>query len=410
MSLRLLLLPILSAASVAIAATAPLTLGLTPEASVEYALKHNTSLSAARLAVEEARGRLNQSGRLSNPELDLEIQKKTRGRESSAMISLNQRFPLTGRLRLEKAVSRTLVAAAESEIRDAERKLAAEVRSASIKRITLREQNNLRSNQLSNIRELLMHLRKLVQSGECSPVDALQTELELNQLEIENLRLQAEDERLASELRTLLGASPQTQLQIIGALTPPKESAPVSPQNSSKRADIQAAQFKSEAARLSLSEQQARRLEDVSVGLSYTNEKTIDDPNPIQTDRMIGLRFSVPLPLWNRNSGRIQEASAAATKAEKELHSLQAQAAEEAFAAKRAMALYSKILSELDSSVLPKAQQLEEQLRNHHASGQTPLLEVLRARSRRLDLQGQRLDALRDYHLALIQHSCATNQ
>ena len=73
------------------------------------------------------------------------------------------------------------------------------------------------------------------------------------------------------------------------------------------------------------------------------------------------------------------------------------------------MDAYAKILSELDSKVLPQAAQLEEQLRASYSTGQTPLVEVLRARSRRLDLQRQRLDALRDYHLANIRHSSATN-
>ena len=74
------------------------------------------------------------------------------------------------------------------------------------------------------------------------------------------------------------------------------------------------------------------------------------------------------------------------------------------------MDAYAKILSELDSKVLPQATQLEEQLRASYSTGQTPLVEVLRARSRRLDLQRQRLDALRDYHLASIRHSSTTNQ
>jgi outer membrane protein TolC len=74
------------------------------------------------------------------------------------------------------------------------------------------------------------------------------------------------------------------------------------------------------------------------------------------------------------------------------------------------MDAYSKILVELDSKVLPRATQLEEQLQTSYSSGQTPLVEVLRARSRKLDLQRQRLDALRDYHCASIRYSAATNQ
>src|SRR5262245_54871871 len=78
----------------------------TVDAAADYAIKHNPVLAAARLRIEEARGRLQQSGRLSNPELELDFVRNTMGREGELGVSLMQRFPLTARLRHEKAVSR----------------------------------------------------------------------------------------------------------------------------------------------------------------------------------------------------------------------------------------------------------------------------------------------------------------
>lgn len=51
--------------------------------------------------------------------------------------------------------------------------------------------------------------------------------------------------------------------------------------------------------------------------------------------------------------------------------------------------------------------QVEEQLRTSYGTGQTPLTEVLRARSRRLELSQRRVDALRDYHLARVRYDAA---
>lgn len=381
---------------------------LTSDGAVAYAIKHNPSLAAARLSIEEARGRLQQSGRLSNPELELEFNKNTRSRESSASVVLMQRFPVTGRLRYEKAISRAQLSAAESEVRDAERKLSAEVRSLAVKLIALNEQRNLRSTQLANIHELSEFFRNLAATGEGSSTDALQVELESRQIEIEKLQLMAEEMALLGEFRVLLGTSANESPTVRGKLAAPSGTRKSS--DSDQRPDILAAKSRAEAAQLSVREQQARRLEDVGAGVSYSNERTIDDPNPIQTDKIIGLRFSLPLPLWNNNSGRIHEATAAAARAEKEVEATRLTASGEALSARNAMDAYSKILSELDSKVLPQAAQLEEQLRASYSTGQTPLVEVLRARSRRLDLQRQRLDALRDYHLAAIRHSSATNQ
>ena len=68
----------------------------------------------------------------------------------------------------------------------------------------------------------------------------------------------------------------------------------------------------------------------------------------------------------------------------------------------------AKLVGELDITLLPKAAQIEKQLRESYASGLTPLTEILRARDRRLSLERQRLDALRDYHLARVRHAAAT--
>ena len=403
MSLRPLFLPLFACVTSAFAAGVPLT----PDGAVAYALKHNPSLAAARLSIEEARGRLQQSGRLSNPELELEFNKNTRSRESSASVVLMQRFPVTGRLRYEKAISRAQLSAAESEVRDAERKLSADVRTVAVKLIALNEQRNLRSTQLANIHELSEFLSKLAATGEGSSSDALQVELESRQIEIEKLQLTAEETGLLGEFRILLGTPFNESPTVNGKLTPPSGNRKSS--DPAQRPDVLAAKSRAEAAQFVVREQQARRLEDIGAGVSYSNDRTIDDPNPIQTDRTIGFRFSLPLPLWNNNSGRIHEATAAAARAEKEVAVARLTAGAEVLSARNAMDAYAKILSELDSKVLPQAAQLEEQLRASYSTGQTPLVEVLRARSRRLDLQRQRLDALRDYHLANIRHSSATN-
>jgi outer membrane protein, heavy metal efflux system len=408
MSLRIFLFLICLLSGACITSALANSLPLTPESAVAYALKHNPSLAAARLGIEEARGRLKQSGRLSNPELELGFNKNTWSRESSANVVLMQRFPVTGRLRFEKAVSRAQLSAAESEVRDAERRLSADVRTLVVKLVALNQQRNLRSTQLATNQELFEFLRNLVATGEGSSTDALQVEQALRQIEIEKLQLTAEEMGLLGEFRILLG-TPATETPMVrGELTPPsvdrKSSDPVG------RPDILAAQSRAEAAQLTVRERQARRLDDVGAGISYQNERRIDDPNPVQTEQTIGLRFSISLPLWNTNSGRIYEATAAAHRAEKELAAVRLTAGAEVLAARNAMDAYSKILVDLDSKVLPRATQLEEQLQTSYSSGQTPLVEVLRARSRNLDLQRQRLDALRDYHLASIRYSAATNQ
>jgi cobalt-zinc-cadmium efflux system outer membrane protein len=384
------------------------SVSLSVEGAADYALKHNPTLAAARLRIEEARGRLQQSGRLSNPELELEFTRHTVGPEGSAGIALMQRFPLTSRLRHEKAVSRAELAAAEAEVRDAERKLAAEVRVAAVKLLALGGQRELRTKQLGNSRELSGFLLKRVEAGEASQVDASQVELESRQIEVENLMLAADEVVLLGELRPLLGVAGNDRITITGELPAPK--AIPSTTEVTGRPDILAAQSRAEAARSAVLEQRARRFEDFGIGASYSRERTLDVPEPVETEQVIGFRFSFPLPIWNNNSGRIREAEAAAARAEKEVDATQLTANAEVFAARSAMSANAHLISELDDKVLPAATRIEDQLRNSYSTGQIPLTDVLRARTRRLELQRQRLDALRDYQLARIRHAAAVSQ
>jgi len=61
--------------------------------AVLQALGHNVDLEAARLTVAEARGRLIQAGRLSNPEVETAIRPHVNGRERLGEFGITQRFP-----------------------------------------------------------------------------------------------------------------------------------------------------------------------------------------------------------------------------------------------------------------------------------------------------------------------------
>lgn len=379
---------------------------LSIDATADYAVKHNPTLAAARFRIDEARGRLQQSGRLRNPELEIEFTRMTKGPEGALGVSLTQRFPVTARLRYERAVSHAELAAAEAEVRDGERKLAGEARALAVKIVASRGQRELRARQQENSRELSGFLLKRVETGEAAGVDAAQVELETQQLELEALQLTASEVALAGELRALLGLP--GDVSITGNL--PAPSTVRAGAQVTERPDVQAAEHRVAAAQAAAQQQRASRWEDVGVGAIYGAERTLDVPEPVETQQLVGVKLSIPLPLWNNNAGRIREAAAAAARAAQEVQAVRFTASTEAAAARGEMTALAKLVTTLDTQLLPKATEIEDRIRQQYATGQSPLTDVLRARSRRLDLQRQRLDALRDYHLARVRHESATGQ
>ena len=194
---------------------------LTIDSLPRYAIRHNPQLDAARLRIDEARGRLLASGRLANPELEVEGSHNVRMPERTLGLGWMQKFPLTARLRLEKAVSQAQLAAALAEVRDAERRLATETRTAAVKLLALSGRRGLVEQQISNTRAQKDFLSKRLAAGEASAVDLVQLELEGEELGVELLQLESTRANVIGELRPLLGIQPDELLAITGSLPAP---------------------------------------------------------------------------------------------------------------------------------------------------------------------------------------------
>lgn len=364
-----------------------------------FAIGHNPQLKAAALRIDEARGRLLGAGRLQNPELEIGFSQNVRRPERSFEVGFMQRFPVTARLQLEKRITKEQLLAAEAEVRDARRRVGAESRAGAIKYVALNAQKTLRQQQLANSREQTEFLQKRVGTGEASVVDVSQVELEAEQLRVEIVQLETQQVVLSGELRVLMGIPGSEDVNISGSLASP-DKVPAKGAGNIQRPDLDASHHLANAARESVALAKARKWEDVGAGIATSAERTEDAPDGFSNDYFLGFRVSIPLPVWNQNQGAIQEASAAATRAEKETSALAFTIRAEAEAARGEMEVLAKLIREMDQALLPKASSLEEQLRNAYATGQTPLTEALRARARRLELAQRRIDVLRDFHLA----------
>lgn len=387
------------------ASVAAKSFSLTPQQTAEHAARQNPALAAARLRIEEARGRLQNSGRLRNPELEVGYMQGLRMPERTAEIGFMQRFPLTGRLRLERAISRAELTAAEAEVQDATRKTAGEAKLQAVRILASREQQSLRTRQIENSRQLADFSRSRAAAGEIPLADASQVELETRLLEAEILQLRAEEMALTGQLKPMLGLTRSDTLRIEGKLE-----AGATLAAAADRPDLRAAQANIEAARQAAALARAQKWDDVGVGIVGQYGRSQDMPEGFSNEAMLGFRFSIPLPLWNDNAGRVREADALAARRALESAALKNDISGEIEGVRAERAELLRLLSTLDRNLLPAATQLEEELQKAQAAGQTPLVEVLRARDRRLQIERQRLDVLRDLHLATVRHETATGR
>lgn len=378
---------------------------VTPGNLADRVRSQNPDLAAARLRIQEATGRMIQSGRLDNPALDVGLEHNAGFREGRFEVGFSQRFPVTDRLRLEKQITRTAIEAAEAEVRDIERQLAARADTTLVKILATRQRRELLREQTEVAREFAGHLATIAAEGEGSPLDAGQARIEAAGLATELRLLDAAETALAGELKPLLGMAPGEPLQVSGTLAAPGNVARgVDP---ARRPDFQAAMFEAQAARDAVSLEQARRYEDVEAGVFAAAERFEDAPEGFQNEAIVGLRLRIALPFLNHNEGAIREAEARHRRKQLEAEALARNIRLEAEAARAEMDEWRRLIAEIDDTLLPLASEQTTLAETTYRNGQGDIQSVLRAREKHLQLAAARLDALREYHLARIRHDAA---
>jgi outer membrane protein, heavy metal efflux system len=368
----------------------------------------NPDLAAARLRINEALGRLRQSGRRANPELETAVEHTPRFREGRIEVGFSQRFPVTNRLQLEKEVSLTRVKAAEAEVRDVERILVSQARQAVVEILSIQQRRTLLREQADLSNELGEILNEAAKRGEASPLDAGQARLEAAAFAVQARQLEAAETRAAGTLKPLLGMLPENSLTVQGRLADPV--LPQAEVDPSLRPDFQATRLDAEAAGQDLAIEQARRYDDIEAGLFAAAERSEDAPKGHDTDAIIGLRLKIPLPIWNKNEGAIEAAQATGQRRRLETLALARSIQNEVEAARSEMADWAKLLDELDATLIPLASQQADAAAEALSTGQGDLQSVFRSREKRLQLSTARIDALREFHLAQVRFEAALGQ
>lgn len=318
------------------------------------------------------------SGRLANPEVGLDVKSNRRFKEGTVTVSFDQRFPVTNRLRLEKTLSRQMVAAAELEVLEQERLIIAEAQALFVRLLSIKEQRVLRDKQVQLSQKLSSFATDRAAKGELSPLDAAQAQVDSQRLILESRKLEAEKVTLLGELKPKLGIPATTPLTVAGTLR-----APVTPQGGlwKGRPDYQLANIKEEAARTEVSLAKARKWDDITVGTLWEHERTADE-----STGFLGLRVSLPLPLWNRNEGEIAEKRASSARATLETKALVAGITNQIEAARAEMNVNAQLVHETRSKLLPLVLEQTDKLEKAYETGQIDLLTLLRARDQRIQL------------------------
>ena len=409
-----LFLAILAAATVSLWAPPPHALGANPvevqESSGEITLRQalalafarNPDLAAYSWEVRSGDPRILQASLIPNPELGVELEnflgtEPSRNFETlEATLSIGQLVELGG-----KRTSRIKLASSEKEVSiweyEAKRAdVAAEVAKAFVEVLSAQDRLTLAEELAGLAGEVLNAVAARVTAGKISPVEETKASVALSiagiELERAKLALEGARKRLASTWGNdkPMFSEAVGQLDRLTPIPPPEVLA----DRIFRNPDVARWAAEMEQRKATLAQERANRIPDVTISGGVRRSRETND-----TSFVFGA--AIPLPLFNRNQGKILESQYRISKAESERAGAGNKVLAALSDAYQALAAGYVEATTLMTAVLPGAQSAFEATSEGFRQGKFGYLEVLDAQRTLFEARGRYVEALVAYHKAV---------
>ncbi|MCF6313388.1 MAG: TolC family protein [Verrucomicrobiales bacterium] len=376
------------------------------EGLIQTALEKNRDLQIAALEIKRAKSRARWSGRLSNPQLQISTSNDFAGLnegESSQNLAFVQKFPVTSRLKQEKNVRRVELLLAEAELAENRRALAYQIHGLAVKLLAAKNTRAAQSRLIGLNKKITDFLHGRAQVGEASKLDVTQMRLNGRSLIRQASSLDAQMTKLYLALKQHLNIPTHQTLNVIGTLTLP-DSLPSEKIGLAtvleNRPDYLSALIKADVARAELLLQKAKRWQDVGINLFAQSNDEMDEPIGLERNTMLGIGFSIPLPLFNRNRQGVEVAAinidAAKQESEKQKFVINNELSS-ALQFRSAAWKLANIAAEKDVQL---ANQNYQDFKAAYENGQVSIIQVQRSQEQLIQLETVALQLQRSYHLA----------
>jgi cobalt-zinc-cadmium efflux system outer membrane protein len=384
--------------------------GLTIDQAVDIALRENRDLLAARVQVEEARGRLTQAGLFPNPALDSNFSSDfafANEGERTFSTGISQPIPLSGRIGAQKKVARIDIKRTFADIANIERVLVRDVRRAFIEIMAIDEQIKLQDTLINLNSDLVKGIKAGIKEGLASEKDLNAIVISLQQARQEKEVLISQRKSKILELNRLLGKPPTFSFVPKGKLEyeATKGLTQYSVETAyAQRPDVRFAKLGIDLLRADLRLAKALRFEDITAGIFYERNRSILDipegsiPN---TDNLIGFRLTIPLPFFDRKQGLIAEVRAREIRAEESVEALKLEIGQEVNDALNRVNTLSGLLETYQSGILKTAEDNVSLVESGYKQGLAGITEVIQSRQQFATLKSSYISAVRDYQIAL---------
>ncbi len=369
------------------------------EVAIQTALRENPALKAIREKVKVAQAQLDGIALLSNPELESEF---IGGDHAEQTLELTKTFELGGQRGHRKQIAKISLEKVNLELTEESWKLTKSVKLAFYQLVLIQEKLKLAKEIIKHNEQMLNMARIQFEAGDISVTQVGLANIQLQSALRESATLESDLQLAQLELNGLMGTPLDATSTAIGGL-PEKKSRHLKLDVLKSNALAHRADLKSIRLNVQLTESthrlaKASNIPDLSIGGIAVRSSG---------ETGFGVKFSIPLPLLDRNRAEINASKAQKQVDAVEITNSERQITREVIAAFISLNAAQKNLKFYDGNLLKLLNENLTLTRSAYELGEAELLEVILMQSEFAKTRFAYLDALEAYHKALAELEAA---
>ena len=373
------------------------------EIAIETALRENPELNTIREKVKVARARIDGIALLGNPELETEF---LGGAHAEQKLELTKAFELGGQRGHRIRIAKTQLEKVDTELAKASQSVTKSVKIVFYELLLVQEKLKLAKEIVQHNEQMRDIAQTRFETGDISVTQANLANIHLQSALREAVTLESELQLAQLALNGLMGTPLEAARVAVGDLG--EKASPdtlqkltldaLKTQALAHRNDLKSLQLNAQLTESEFRLAKAANIPDLSVGALA--ERSVDES-------AFGVKFSIPLPLFNRNRAEINATKAQQQVDTAQINNSEKQIVREVIAAFLSLSTTQKMLTFYEGDSLKLLNENLKLTRTAYELGETELLEVILMQNEFIKTRFAYLDALAAYHKALAELEAA---
>jgi cobalt-zinc-cadmium efflux system outer membrane protein len=383
---------------------------------VLLALNHSAERAALEKEETAKQALAIQAGLFSNPTLELQGSTGSLTNspdERSASIGINQEFPLNNKLNLRREAIMREAEAIQRQRDNVTRLLKDEIAILALDYQLTTKRHNLATEQHKLNRELVEVTEERFKAGDIP-------ELELNLAKVELIRaetrlMEAEREKAPQRIRiAALTGLKESDINLSDRFNTPnlsKNTQELINHALASRPDLLALKHEFEKTETDVRLTEAEALPNLTTGFFVQWQRSLTEVggmSSISSDTQLGLRLSMPIPVFDRNQGGRSAARVRRDAADSRRLALERNIVAEVEAAVSRMAASDRILAMFEQGIIPQLTENLKLTQEAYRIGEVGIISVIEEQKKFFEVNDSFLSALHSRRVSFVRLESAT--